>query len=246
MKDKMKKIIIGITDCSKWKNYHDWFASENIEIINLSNKKNNHHELKKCNGVVLSGGEDVHPEFYGKPEYLSMLDRKEINEARDEFELKIIDETVKNKIPLLGICRGLQIVNVYFGGTLIPHLNPPASKREGVRHSKDEGYDQIHKIIVEPKSLLREIVSNHSIGKWIRNGTAVVNSAHHQAADKTGKELKVSAKAEDGVTEALEYNNSLKQSFLLLVQWHPERMKDRESAFAKNIKNVFLSVCRKK
>ena len=72
-------IIIGITDCSKWKNYSDWFASDEVKIIKLSSKENNLAEVAQCSGIVLSGGEDVHPRFYQKPEYLSILDPKEIS-----------------------------------------------------------------------------------------------------------------------------------------------------------------------
>src|SRR5688500_10349733 len=116
-------IVIGITDCTKWSNYEKWFLDEKeVTVIKLSSKENNLSDLDKCDGVILSGGEDVHPRYYGKPE---LMERKEelkldVNEERDEFEMKVIDSAYKKKIPMLGICRGLQIVNVYFKGTLIP------------------------------------------------------------------------------------------------------------------------------
>ena len=82
-------ITIGITDCSKWKNYHDWFASDKVKVIKLSPKENNLNDVEKCNGIVLSGGEDVHPKYYGKLGYWKK--RKElilqVNETRDKFEL---------------------------------------------------------------------------------------------------------------------------------------------------------------
>ncbi len=253
------KITIGITDCSKWKNYHDWLASSKVNVIKLSSKENNFKDVDQCDGIVLSGGEDVHPKYYGKPSYWKK--RKElklhVNEKRDQFELKVIARSVKKKKPILGICRGLQIVNVYFGGTLIPdikpHLNPPHRGGLQVCHSKNEGYDQLHTIQVEKKSFLWEIINYApppNGGSW--RGAGTVNSAHHQAADKIGKGLRVSAMAQDGTVECIERKSPKGKPFLLLVQWHPERMlspakslhqsgKDQKSPFSKYIKKEFLS-----
>ena len=128
--------------------------------------------------------------------------------------IKVNGKTVK--IPMLGICRGLQIANVYFKGTLIPDLQ----KITGVCHSKKEGYDQTHTLRVEKNSCLRTILNSEK---------GVVNSAHHQAADKIGKQLIVTARAEDGTVEAIEWKNPKGKSFMLLVQWHPERIKKQKN-----------------
>ena len=118
-------ITIGITDCSKWKNYHDWLASAKVKVIKLSTAENNINDIDRCDGIVLSGGEDVHPKYYGHPEWMDKKDelKLDVNEARDEFEMKVIDRAYKKKMPMLGICRGLQIANVYFKGTLIPDIS---------------------------------------------------------------------------------------------------------------------------
>lgn len=223
------KLRIGITDCSKFSNYEQWFASENVAVLKLSPKENNLNEIDRCDGIVLSGGEDVHPKYYGHPEW---MDKKEelkldINEARDEFEMKVIDKAYRKKIPMLGICRGLQIANVYFKGTLIPDI----SKESRSQHTKDSGTDKIHKLTVEPDSCLNGIVLSDS---------GSVNSAHHQAADKIGEGLKVSARAEDGTIEALELKDPSQHPFLLLVQWHPERVPDQNNPFASGLKERFL------
>jgi putative glutamine amidotransferase len=222
-------ITIGITECNRWKNYHDWFASNSVEVIKLSYKENNFNDIEKCDGIVLSGGEDVHPKYYGKPSYWKK--RKElkldVNETRDKFELKVINKAVKNNKPILGICRGLQIANVYFKGTLIPDL----SGKTRTRHSKNEGYDQTHEVKVQKDSCLSAII--HS-----ENG--IVNSAHHQSAEKIGKGLKATATDSEGIIEAIEYKNPKKKPFLLLVQWHPERMKEQKNKFSKNIREKFL------
>lgn len=222
-------ITIGITDCSKWKNYHDWFRSEDVTIIKLSPKEKNIADVDKCMGIVLTGGEDVHPRYYGMPE---LIQRKEelkldINEERDEFEMQVIDKAYKKRIPILGICRGLQLANVYFGGTLIPDVNENSRQQ----HTKVSERDKIHPLQVEPNSCLSGIITHHQ---------GEVNSAHHQAADKIGKGLKVSARSQDGTIEALEIADQNQYPFLLLVQWHPERINDQQNPFAKNVKMQFL------
>ncbi len=221
-------LIIGITDCSKWQNYANWFREvPGIEVIKLSYKEGNLKDIEKCDGIVLTGGEDVHPKFYHKPEYLSLLKPEEIKVERDEFELKTIKKSLQLKKPIFGICRGLQIANVYFGGTLIPDI-PSAGKPS---HSKLKGYDKRHLVNVFDDSILK---------RFIGKGRGEINSAHHQAADVVAKDLKVTAVSDDGIIEGMEWDNSEKKSFLLLVQWHPERMTDSESPFSKNIRDELL------
>ena len=226
----MKNITIGITDCSKYENYHRWFAGEkNVELIRLSHHQNNIEDTRKCDGVVLSGGEDVHPRYYNRNEYLELCD--EVDEARDAFEWKVLDYTESGKMPVLGICRGLQVVNVYFGGTLLPHI-PVFGKFD---HSKTSSDDRYHTVQLDPNSLLKEVVGETQ---------GEINSAHHQGADRIGKGLVTNALSPDGIVEGLERHAKNDAAFLLLVQWHPERMKDQESLFSKNIRQKFLDAVR--
>lgn len=224
-------ITIGITDCSKFINYQKWIENEpHTKVIKLSHHDNNFKDIEKCDAILLSGGEDVHPRFYGKPDYLPFCD--EIDEKRDEFEWKVLEYTERNKLPLLGICRGLQMANVYFGGTLIPDI-PSFGK---FNHSKQGDIDRYHAVQIDPNSLLQKIA-----------GTAdgEINSAHHQSAQNIGKGLVSNAISMDGVIEGLERKNKETSPFLLLVQWHPERMNDQENKFTKNIKREFLEAVRK-
>ncbi|MEX2234364.1 MAG: gamma-glutamyl-gamma-aminobutyrate hydrolase family protein [Cyclobacteriaceae bacterium] len=221
------KITIGITDCSNYDNYYRWIAEEeNVEVVRLSHHQNNLGDIAKCDGIVLTGGEDVHPRFYNKKEYLELC--HEIDESRDEFELKVLDHTKKNNLPLLGICRGLQVANVYFGGTLLPHI-PAYGKFD---HSKSGSADRYHTVQVDPNSNLKEIVGTLS---------GEVNSAHHQSADLIGKSLVANVISPDGIVEGLESQNMSDGTFILLVQWHPERMKDQENVFSKMVKQKFLN-----
>jgi putative glutamine amidotransferase len=226
--DKVMKpnITIGITDCSKYNNYHRWIEGEmGATVIRLSHHQKNFADLGKCDGVVLSGGEDVHPRYYNKNEYLELCE--DIDENRDEFELNVLEYAEKYQLPLLGICRGLQVANVYFGGTLMPHI-PAYGKFD---HSGSGTGDLYHSLQVDPNSQLNAIVGTVQ---------GEVNSAHHQAADRIGKKLVANALSADGIVEGLERRKENPGSFLMLVQWHPERMLDQVSVFSRNLKQKFL------
>jgi putative glutamine amidotransferase len=222
------KKIIGITDCEKYSNYEKWMQAEGVETIKLGYAQSNFNDIKKCNGILLTGGEDVHPRFYNRPDYVSLCD-DDMDEERDEFELMVIEHAQQNSLPLLGICRGLQIANVYFGGTLIPDL-PTHGK---FNHSKfKEGNDRYHQVTVDENSFLFRIAKESS---------GEINSAHHQSADRIGEGLVANAISVDGVVEGIERKKTEGKPFLLLVQWHPERMKNQESVFVKNIRDAFLN-----
>jgi putative glutamine amidotransferase len=229
----MKNIIIGITDCAKYSHYQSWMENEpGVEIVKLSYNDNNLSAVQKCNGIILTGGHDVHPQLYNKPEYLEFCNAKNIDERRDEFEWKVIEHTQQKQMPVLGICRGLQFANIFFGGSLIPD-NILFGKSD---HSKiEEVNDRYHDVRVKADTMLKKIVSNE---------TGEINSAHHQSADSIGKGLTINATSSDGIIEGLEWEAPEGKPFLLLVQWHPERMSNQESIFSKNIKQGFLNAVR--
>lgn len=221
-------VTIGITDCSKYPNYERWIAGAGATVIRLSPIENNLSDIEKCDGVILSGGEDVHPRFYNKIEYLELC--HEVDQGRDEFEWKVLEYTKQNRLPLLGICRGLQVANVFFGGTLIPHI-PAFGKFD---HSKTGSDDRYHAVQIDPNSELKSIVGVT---------TGEINSAHHQCADRVGKGLVVNALSPDGIIEGMEREDKGTGWYLQLVQWHPERMKDLNSNFSVNLRKSFLEAC---
>src|ERR1700759_1329820 len=146
---------IGITDCGKFENYRRWIAMEpDTEVVKLSFHDQNAAEVKSCDGILFSGGEDVHPALYGKPEFVEEYTLKEIIPDRDQFEYEVFERALDNKKPVLGICRGLQLINVYLGGTLLPDI-PSLTKSSS--HGKISGQDQIHEIRVENLSMLHDI-----------------------------------------------------------------------------------------
>lgn len=229
-------IKIGVTDCSKYPNYANWILAygPEVEVIKLSASTGSPDDLTQCDGVLLTGGEDVHPRFYHQPEMYAYCYKDDVSEERDEFEWKILEYTEANRIPVLGICRGLQIANVFFGGTLIPDI--PTWGR--YNHSKlPDDSDRYHMVSIDPNSLTYDIIGE-------AEGT--VNSNHHQSADRIGKGLVVSAFSPEGVVEALERKDPSAGPFLCLVQWHPERMKDQQSNFVQKVRSAFMDAARKR
>lgn len=232
-----KKLIIGITaHCRKchWDIYANWIKGNDpdIDVLRISNRDYTTLESGKYNGMLLAGGQDVHPLFYGKPEHYELLNPKYVAWRRDEFELEVIRKTLQQQKPLLGICRGLQIVNVYFGGTLIPDIPLHFQTYE---HLTKAGKPSVHEITVKKNTLLSQIVNSKK---------GEVLSAHHQCVDKIGKGLYVNAVAKKGIVEGMEMKSDLNKT-LLLLQWHPERMKDKQSNFSKNIRDYFLHEIRR-
>ena len=215
---------IGLTFSeSNYANYPRWIkeTDSTIEIIELSYEVNNLQDVALCDAIIFTGGIDMDP--IKKVAYANAP--KEFNLARDRFEMAVLAKALDKKKPILGICRGLQLINVYWGGSL--HLDNGEDKNKIHRR---ESEDKIHRIQVEKDSLFYSIVQQE-FGN--------VNSAHHQSIDVLGLGLKAVAHSEDGVIEVIESANPDEQ-FLLAVQWHPERMEDLESPFSKNILRALL------
>ena len=234
-----KKIGISYTKTS-FDNYWNWITKEDLqddlEPVMLSFEKNNTDDIYTCHGFILTGGVDVHPDFYnGKPGYNNSPGI--FQRERDMFEEKIYRYSQERKLPVLGICRGMQLINVLEGGKLIQDLD-----NGNERHRKEES-DKEHGIVAEAGTLLYNITNTIK---------GVVNSAHHQAIDPNGlaDNLKVNAYDDDqtdniNIIEGLEFKDRANKGFMLCVQWHPERMKNKEDdPFSENIKQQFLKAVR--
>jgi gamma-glutamyl-gamma-aminobutyrate hydrolase PuuD len=167
-----------------------------------------HHLLSRLDGVVLSGGSDLNPERYGdKAHPATGIARDE----RDDVETILIEAAGLDGLPTLAICRGLQVLNVARGGTLLQHV---PDRVGNATHAPISGAYGFHDVRVEPGSLLAAAVG------W---GHAGVPTAHHQAIDRLGEGLVATAWTEDGTIEAVEDRSV---PFLLGVQWHPEAGED--------------------
>jgi putative glutamine amidotransferase len=159
--------------------------------------------LHRLDGVCLSGGPDLDPGAYGARERHEELGPTE--PSLDAFELALARGAIAHGLPLLGICRGAQALNVACGGTLHQHL---AGHRQA-----EPGTDPTHEVEVLPGTRLASVLGA---------GTMAVNSFHHQAVDELGTGLRVAARARDGTVEAIEG-----AGFVLGVQWHAETLADR-------------------
>lgn len=231
------KIKIGVTLTeARHENYPGWVqgGDENIEIVELSWLKQNWDEIEDCDGIVLTGGVDTHPRFYENERLDYPNKPAEWNEARDEFEMHVFETALNFDHPILAICRGLQLVNVALGGDLIQDLEE-TGKKDHRRHGEVDGE---HSISIAENSLLSQIAQT-------TNGN--INSAHHQAVGRISDELMVNSVSPDGVIEGAEWKEKEGEPWMLCVQWHPERMKDKETnPLSKNIREKFLEAVKKK
>jgi putative glutamine amidotransferase len=218
----MKKPVIGITGAYVKHNqhmegvyvHHDYHKSVAANgglpiILPFINVELAHEMVKMCDGIILSGGEDVDPAFYCQDPHLHL--GPTIPE-RDLVEIAIAKYAIEQDIPLLAICRGVQVLNVALGGTLIQDI--PSQTDQPIQHSQivDRARDT-HWVDIETDSSLYKILGNNR---------ARVNSLHHQSINLLGSDLRVVAVSSDGIIEAVEYNRPLR--FILGVQWHPESM----------------------
>ena len=182
---------------------------------------------ENVDGIIMTEGVDVHP-FRFNEEPIEKIGT--ISAERDDFDFKLMKYAVEMNKPIFGICRGIQVINVYFGGTLIQDI--PTQRNTNILHSQTSEYHTAtHKIQIVKDSIIYDMLGESS----------EVNSFHHQAIDKLAKDFKVTAAAKDGIVEAIEYKK--KDSFILAVQWHPELM-SAKSVKMQNLFDMFVEVCR--
>lgn len=167
--------------------------------------------LEICSGLLLTGGGDVHPARYGS-NYDSLV-YEGIDMKRDALELELIKKATNMGIPILGICRGLQILNVSQGGTLYGDL--PSETGTLIKHRCEDYKNCFHEVVIREGSL---------IAKTSQVDSGMVNSNHHQGIRELAPNLEGIAFAGDGLIEAIQMKTGNGHPFMLGVQWHPERM----------------------
>ena len=193
----MKRICIPINDEKFFQNYLNALNHLGVEPVFVYEPC----EAAGFDGLLLPGGEDINPARYGQENRGS----EEINDDLDNLQFAVLDNFLKTNKPIMGICRGHQLLNVYFGGTLIQDIEEKAYHK----WLEPKG-DNINTVIADDGSILERLY-----GKRFKT-----NSSHHQAVDKPGKGLKIVAKADDGIVESLEHESLP----IFSVQFHPERM----------------------
>ena len=162
----------------------------------------------EIDGLLLTGGGDIIPDCFNQECHPTL---KNIDKARDTLEILLFKQALEADIPVFGICRGIQIMNVAGGGNLYQDISSEFPGNT-LPHEKVKGCDSQHSIVIESGSHLNEIVDGHR---------ALVNSAHHQALNEVGEGFVVTAHTEDCVVEAMEHPS---KRFVIGVQYHPERM----------------------
>lgn len=171
--------------------------------------------LERLDGVLLSGGVDVDPVLYGQAPHPKL---GRVNRRRDDFELALTREALRRDLPILAICRGHQVLNVATGGTLVQDI--PSIVEGAMEHdAPGPRWRRSHRVEVTASSRLREILGEDALS---------VNSLHHQAVDRVGEGLLMSARSPDGVVEGLEMPG---RRFVVAVQWHPESFWSRPDSF---------------
>lgn len=181
-------------------------------------------------GLLISGGDDIDPHLYGGEAHPTIAG---ICESRDRLEMDLLKNAIKAKKPVLGICRGAQLINVTLGGTLYTHI-PDQYKTEIIHNTPEEnGRDYlIHEIELDPNSKLGKIIGQHRIS---------VNSFHHQAIRTPAPDLRVTARATDGLIEAVELAGD--PFGVIGVQWHPECLLDLQAHL--QIFKAFTAACQR-
>lgn len=238
----MNKPIIGIVSCLECNDglFADFHCYVNQDYVNAIKKgggipliipvqqdKDDIFELvNQVDGLLLMGGDDIDPLLYNENpiRQLGMIMRDV-----DDFYLKCIECADVLKKPTLGVCRGLQMLNVAYGGNLYQDL--PSQKKNVMKHDQNTlKYYPTHSIHIEKGNALYELFGE----------TLMVNSYHHQAIKDIAKDFQVIATAQDGVIEAIEKTAN---TYMLGVQWHPEMMLSQDNPDMLKLMKYFISKC---
>ena len=206
--------LIGITVCRKLEDYRQAVLHVGGEVRVLDPSMRVSDALEGITGILLTGGEDVAPARYGESPHESVV---EVDEQRDEFELALIAEARRRDLPILAICRGIQVLNVACGGTLVQDIpsQTPGALEHSLKVPPHQPYSLAHEMWLDKDTLLAKLMRE----RLSDADACEVNSRHHQAVKQVAPGFQVSATAPDGVIEAIEDPAA---RFCLGVQWHPE------------------------
>lgn len=187
--------------------------------------------IEKCDGLMVTGGPDVDAVYYGEN---NMPYNGELSPYRDFMELEIIKRAFQSNKPVLGICRGMQVLNVAMGGTLYQDIHAQIKDRQLMKHSQSAPrWYTTHNILIKGGSF---------IGTCLNAEKASINSFHHQAVKDIAPGFDATAWSEDGIIEGIEYKAGC---FAVGVQWHPEDLW-KESSLQHELFKQFVNMCQHK
>jgi len=205
--------VIGIANCRKLEDYRQSILHVGGEPRTLDSSMAVEEALAGIDGLMLTGGGDVAPSRYGEVAHATV---EEAEAGRDEFEIALVLAARERKLPILAICRGVQVLNVACGGTLVQDI--PSQIAGALTHSlpvpQHQPYELAHEVWVDKDSLLARLMRERLVDEALE-----VNSRHHQAVKNVARGFVVTATAPDGVIEVIEDPEA---RFCLGVQWHPE------------------------
>jgi putative glutamine amidotransferase len=187
--------------------------------------------LDRVDGLVLTGGEDVDPARYGTQPHPAL---GVLNADRDATELALVAEARSRRLPTLAICRGIQLLNVALGGTLVQDI--PSERPSAIEHDSAQARDaRVHEVSVEPGSRLAAALGDTCVR---------ANSFHHQALDRVADGLRVTARASDGLIEGVEWSGE--EWWALGVQWHPEELVDGSERWDRQLFAALIRAARER
>lgn len=205
---------IAVTNCHKIEDYKQAVLHAGGGVRIVEHGMDVAEALRGAEGLLLTGGDDVAPSRYGEVPLPAVVN---VVPERDEFELALVREARRRGLPILAICRGIQVLNVACGGTLVQDI--PSQVENALDHAytvpPHRAFDYAHDIWIEDNSLLASLMQERLNG----SDSCAVNSRHHQAVKQVAPGFRVVATAPDGIIEAIEDPQA---RFCLGVQWHPE------------------------
>jgi putative glutamine amidotransferase len=205
---------IAVTNCAKLEDYKQAVLHAGGDVRVVESGQAVAEALRDAGGLLLTGGDDVSPARYGEPKHAATV---EVPPERDEFEMALVIEARRMGLPIFAICRGIQVMNVACGGTLVQDI--PTQVENALEHSfkvpPHKSFDYAHDVWIEDNSLLVRLMAERLSG----SDSCAVNSRHHQAVKQVAPGFRAVATAPDGIIEAIEDPNA---RFCLGVQWHPE------------------------
>ncbi len=205
---------VAITDCRKLDDYKHAVLNAPSTFRIVGPAMTIAEALEDIDGLLLTGGDDVAPGRYGEEVHPAVV---VVAPERDDFEIALIKEARARHLPIFAICRGMQVLNVAFGGTLVQDIptQAPGALDHGMKVPPHNAFDPAHEIWIEKDSLLAGLMKDRLAG----GDSLEVNSRHHQAIKHLAPGFRAVATAPDGIIEAIEDPGA---RFCLGVQWHPE------------------------
>ena len=216
-------------------NYVKWLEDENYNILNAYRANNLDSLLSIADGIVLTGGEDINPLMYDNASNLDLCET--INHYRDTLEKLIFDYALNNSIPTIGICRGMQMINVAAGGSLYADI--PTQLSNAVIH-RNNGEVNHSIYLVDPQNTYNSLI----FPKNDTSSSFIVNSWHHQGLNDLAKGVIVLARSNDMLPEAIALDSNL-HPFMIAVQFHPERLGGNNGISITMKDNFFKAINRK-